>query len=497
MLSNESNIISTVLNYWFNAMKDIVFIGWSSSRDLAIAVKKLLDGNGYIGVIGGDHEGNPSALRGIHDTVIATIKFQMDKCNQAIVLLTEHGKTDRGETALSSNLCFEMGYLTAKFGNSSNSAKLHIFNIGVSISSLPSDIQGMWDGGANINAAESIGEKAEKIVYEFLRRQQLASKDDYLIYCNNYHLIDYEIANHTTTPLVSDRVIALQAIFYVQSSYMFNDVSNAAIRMELFENEMRKSYEMSSSFESLFEFARLSLSLFLSAVPKDVEQQHIMLEDRYFRSTKRGYIQLVEELASSCNILGDQNILLSQSLIKEHEFEALLIIQIQQHLTFLYLIYLDNPNLSEEVRQRLVLDAISICLVNIDNLNLLANFPYGKLYANILLGFCYHNLSMFYSLSDNSEGKRDADAMALKVRRYIYKAIKNRQGIHQELKSYFELEYFFQLLEDIENSNDMEEKLDDCDEIDDYIHRILHQSSVNNLTFSRLVQKFQEVDCRK
>ena len=67
-------------------MKDYVFIGWSRNRELAINVKNILDKKGFVCVIGGVYENNPYDLRMRKGTVNETINYQMNHCDQAILL---------------------------------------------------------------------------------------------------------------------------------------------------------------------------------------------------------------------------------------------------------------------------------------------------------------------------------------------------------------------------------------------------------------------------
>lgn len=477
-------------------MHEIVFIGWNGNQKLAELVKDLLDTHGYVGVIGGDHESNPPELRQVRDTINATVRHQMDSCNQAIMILTEHGKTDKGKTAISANLCYEMGYLTAKYRTTADSFKLHIFNIGVAIDDIPSDIQGIWNGGANISQNESMEEKAKKIFDEFLRRQLLKNQEDYLKLCNDYYLIEYRMAHHFTSPMVSDHDMIFQLIFYVQSAYIYNDTNNAISKIEEFENKMRESYNLSDRFEYVFDYARLSLGVFLAAAPKDATATNVMLEDKFFRKTKREYLRIVESLASVIGLEQKWDITLTEDVLMSYEFESLLIAQIQQHLTYLFLLYLDNPNIDSDKKNEILDSAIQICNTAIDNLNLLKNKPHIRLYSQLLLGFSYHNLSVFYNISCAKDNAKAAALNALNERKSIYKSVYNRSGINQTLKNYTELEYYFELLDIIPEINDKDDQFDYCDEIDEYISRTVHRRNMDYLVFDRLVQKFQEIDSR-
>ena len=477
-------------------MEEIVFIGWNGSPDLAIAVKGRLAAHGFCGVVGGNFEENPEAFRQMRDTVNATVKSQMDGCSQAIVILTRYDQLgSEANIRISGNLCYEIGYLTARFKSTDDAAKIHLFNIGVSVSDLPSDIQGLWDGGTNTMPDDSLDIKADKIVEEFLRRQKLATKRDYFSFCNEYHLIEYKMARHFNTPLVSNRDLAFQTIFYLQSSYIYSDVSNALVQLQNLEDAMREAYAtISPDFEAIFKFGRLSLGLFRLAIPEDTDDLRVVLDSSTFRKTKREYVRLIESLAKGAGVDATSPVHLDDEALDDHEFESLLLMQVQQHLTFLYLLYLDSPQHSQAERSKLAGDAIEACKVVIGNLELLKKRRYGMLYAVLLLGFTYHNMSIFYDLTGDDEGMRECEALALETRRVIYEAIVNRSGINQGLKSYAELEYYFQLADCIDTVADEDDRLDYCDEIEEFISRRTMRKNMEYLTFDRLVQMFEAID---
>ena len=107
-------------------MKDNIFIGWSGSSDIAVAVKKELESKyNYRCFIGGNAD-NSSSFASVGDTVIRQIK----SCNQAIIIFQ-----NRSDGAVSNNLFFELGFVLASYGQ----PKVHCVKRETERIVLPSD----------------------------------------------------------------------------------------------------------------------------------------------------------------------------------------------------------------------------------------------------------------------------------------------------------------------------------------------------------------------
>ena len=164
-------------------MKDFVFIGWSRNRDLAIAVKNILDLRGFICVVGGVYEENPESVRGRKGTVNETINYQMNHCDQSILLFQ---KID-DNLGISGNLIYELVYINDQYNYIESPTKLHIFKIDITQADdnlFPSDLHGIW--GSNISSSgRTIDDMAHEIAEVFLNNQTQIKKSNKFKLLNN------------------------------------------------------------------------------------------------------------------------------------------------------------------------------------------------------------------------------------------------------------------------------------------------------------------------
>jgi len=119
-------------------------------------VSAQLTAFGFIGIVGG---GTPT------DTYIVTQIFsQINQCTRTIILVQNTHQELPG--VFNNNLMFEWGYLTAKLGP----RKLHIFLIGESTKSLPSDLSGVWASEIK-NVDKTLDQIAQEVTVMFLKRR--------------------------------------------------------------------------------------------------------------------------------------------------------------------------------------------------------------------------------------------------------------------------------------------------------------------------------------
>ena len=144
-------------------MKEKIFIAWSGTTVIAEEVGKVLNKYNYMAIIGGDRTVRPDSM-----FVGQSIINQMNKCSQAIFIITKKDIKEASLGVISNNLFFELGYISARLKNS----KIHLFYIDIDENDalIPSDLKGAWAKHltSNNNDAASL---ANEIVKKFLEAQ--------------------------------------------------------------------------------------------------------------------------------------------------------------------------------------------------------------------------------------------------------------------------------------------------------------------------------------
>ena len=324
-------------------MKDYVFIGWSGDEDIAIFLKEILDEEGFICVIGGEHKGNPPDV-GTKKTVHETVINQMNHCDQAILLFRK--KEDN--LSISGNLIYELGYLSALYNSTDSYAKVHIYKIDITeqeSSLFPSDLHGIW--GTNISSSDkSTGKKSDKEIAKeiagiFIKKQdQIARKDKFEI-LNDHHFVEYEMVNHFETPSMSDYDLAEEILVYVLSAFCYHEQKDIRQKMGEFKKKMIEKKKRSRELNWSVNYALVTLELFCRTIPnKDgslsMDKHTFTNFDKNYQSIGNDIIGVFKDSLKGNNI---ENVEFDKEFALKNHFEALLIGQLQEHITYLILVY--------------------------------------------------------------------------------------------------------------------------------------------------------------
>lgn len=458
-------------------MRDYVFIGWSRNRELAIAIKKILDEHGFICVVGGIYEGNPDSVRGRKSTVNETINFQMNHCDQSILLFQ---KID-DNLGISGNLIYELGYINAQYNYIESPTKLHIFRIDITQSDdnlFPTDLHGIW--GTNvISAGKQIDDMAREIADEFLNNQVQNKKSNKFKLLNNYYFVEYEMKRHFKNPSMSDYDLAICMLVYVQAAFCYQEQNDIKLRMEQFKNKLVEESASSVELKWVTDYALQTLTLYCLTIP-DEENDGMQLEGRVFRALLNGYSDIAAGICSAFSetFQADrlQCMLFDDNFMKKNDFEAWLVAQMQEHVTYLILVYLSNDELCEEERIKYANMGVEISRACIANLNRLSADENDKMYAELLLSYAYKNISTFYGYLSPKDGGEDmtreielSRKKSLRLRRELYSYTQKISSVRPSLKDYITLEYLLQVVERIKLSADKYERADYMHEIKEYL----------------------------
>ncbi|MBR7132282.1 MAG: nucleotide-binding protein [Clostridia bacterium] len=476
-------------------MKDLIFIGWNKDNALAVKVKEILDKAGYMGVIGGEYSGNPDVItKKSFQTVNETIRYQMHRCSQAIMLYRGKTAEDDSKTAakLSGNLIYEMGYLYSRY----SSSRMHIFKINISKeeenSLLPSDLHGIWS--ASCEGAEDDA-MAERIVDLFKDRQRLIPRTDLAKLVNHYHRISYEIEEHLENPRISDYELAKHLIVYVQGAYMRQKILLAQTKCKSFKRELHNAG--SATLETALEFAMNAFDMFLSIENAETVNNKLIISEDTFDRVHSKYRKLIVQAFSNDENVNVRRFDMSKAVVDENflkergEVSAWIATQSLQHLSLWFMAYLDNPeHTADEIINRI---AITYGEKSIENLLFMSKLaPENKGFANIMLGYSYRNVANFYRNLNELDAAKKNDEIALDILEKLYDDMENANDENPELENYIKLEYFLQVVDTLDSFSEYDASRM-LREIGKYIKEIDTEQKRKNLMFDRLKEAYNNV----
>ena len=471
-------------------MRDYVFIGWSRNRELAIELKNILDQKGFTCVIGGLYENNPEKLRVHKGTVNATINFQMNHCDQSIMLFQ---KID-DNIGISGNLIYELGYVTAQYSYIESATKLHIFKIDINSADenlFPTDLHGVW--GASIKSeGKSLTEIAQEIACEFLRNQsQIYSLDKFKM-LNDHNYIEYAMKKHFETPTTSEYDLAILMLIYVQSAFCYQEQIDLKSKIQTFRAKMLEEINPNVELDMVTEYALQILKLYCITIPN--EQTGVLeLKGMVFRELYNGFNDIGERLLCERMNKDDKvcDCCLETDDTARHEFESWMLAQLQEHITYLLLVYLNNSNLSEEEVNTYSAMGIRYCSSAIANLQLLSANETDARYAGLLLGYAYKNMSTFCAYQHQDEDVEIYRIKSYKERKKLYNYVNSMTTINPTLKDYITLEYLLQIVDMAKRTSDIYAKKDYMAQILDYITKKKTIIDNRDYMFNMLISEYE------
>jgi len=472
-------------------MKDYVFIGWSRNRDLAIELKKLLDANGFVGVIGGVYEENPENLRIRKGTVNETINYQMNHCDQSILLFQ---KID-DNLGISGNLIYELGYISAQYNFIETATKLHIFKIDITQADdnlFPSDLHGVW--GSNISSVgKTLPEIAEEIMAEFIKSQLQIKKENKFMLLNDHHFVEYELRKHFKNPTMSDYDLAQDILIYLQSAFCYQEQNDVKTKIEHFKNKMIENSSHTRELKWAVDYALVTLELFCQTIPTE-EGMFLRMPGVMFRRLLNSYKEIGERVAESFeDDFPDtdlKRLTLTDAFFEKNEFEGLLIAQMQEHVTYLILVYLFNSTVDKEEMENYVRLGIEYCNIAIKNLELVGKIPENDMYSKVLLSYAYKNLSTFHGYLGNAAENKKYQRKSFKLRRDLNTYASGISVIRPSLKDYITLEYLLQSVEVAKESEDKFERGDYLHEIKVYLDQRQKTERTRNFLLYSLIDEY-------
>ncbi len=343
----------------------IVFIGWTSDQSLATKVSEELKKKGFLGIVGGSAKNN-SKLFAQEGAIYNTVTSQMDHCNQAILLYKKRtfGTNDEHEE-VSDSLIFETGYLCSKFGRKEISKKVMLYGIGMKPEDtkrlFPGDLEGILS--EFISDEQSEDEIAKAIVDKFVEVQDHQDSVFAMDILNSPRDIEREMERHFISPNYTDHQLAISLVYYTQSQYFYQTISNGKRRIGEFIKKIHSFHHntgcMTNELINIANLAAISLDLFgeISIVDMDYVSS---LNRKTFKNYLNRYSCAVHQVyydTDSVSSGGEHEPLNRayysfdfEEVTEENLFKILALSQALQHTTFLYALHIAylTSSLSED-----------------------------------------------------------------------------------------------------------------------------------------------------
>lgn len=433
-------------------MKDKVFIIWSGDNSTALKVKNILENkHNYICYVGGGLY-DDSQMLSVGDTVVRQMKI----CNQAIVIFN-----NRKDGAVSNNLFFELGFVSARYGMK----KVHCVKKSDETIVLPSDFDNSFIESIPATTYE---EYAGGIVQYFINRQKLSVDKNKMYLINNRYIIHEMLQAHYSEigSKCSDYELAQYILFYMQSGVMFQDESKILEELKSFKKHHYNEFSV-----ELHQAANLSIA-FLEATSNLAASKDIVYISH---DTFRAYFSTCKSLLDEIHV--DESGTFA-------EWAKLILAENLAYVTFLYA---SNPTINDNMRKQLFQKVIEYATIGLDCVEILENMA-SSIENNDTVGL----ISLFKAYlfrhlfnSHRSLNSNDAEKwlkLSLSERQSLLR-IFDINSVDTKIYNNFEMEYYLILSEYIdylkkENIEEFEYMMYLSD-IDSFISRYTNGSDVH------------------
>jgi len=426
-------------------MKDRIFLIWSGNNTIAIKIKKILEmEHNYLCYVGGSHENN-SQMFSVGDTVVK----EMNTCNQAIVLFQ-----NKENGAVSSNLFFELGYVSAKYGMK----KVHCVKRENEKIALPSDFDNAFVEGLPCGSDD---EYVENIVKYFLERQKLSVDENKMYLINNRYIIYEMLQMHYSSSgsKCSDYELAQYILFYMQAAVMYQDERKVLDELREFKRQHFNEFS-----EEVSEAVNLSIALLEVQLDLKYDGEVVYLSDDAFRKYFNACKDMLDEIKDDNSGLFDE---WAKAIASEN-------------LAYACSMYALNPSLNENTRNFLFqktiyfgnqclgfLKLLSELKINIEN-----NDVSGII--SVFKSYVYRHLFLASRQVDKDNASKWLQ-LSIKERKNLLKNF-DSNSTDSKIYSNFEMEYYLNLVEYLDYFD--KSQIDEFDyimylsDIDGYISRI-------------------------
>ena len=304
-------------------MRGNVFIGWSSSNNLAKKVKNELVKEGYSCVIGGN-DGLVGSLS-IADTIVSQISL----ATQSIFIIR---KNDMG--FISNNVTFEIGYSVSKYN--STLQKLHLFYLDIDPKddSIPSDLLGLWATHISTEGKDD-DEVVSEIVSSFMSHQKTELVENKMDLMTNWVNLYMLLSKHLDVPNHSDFDIAQYMLIYIESTADAHAWSES--------REMIKQYEALTEEDSTELYYTINLYLVADGImnSRQFDGLHLYInkaEMRNYRGKLKLMIDKMQEYSSQSDAIFHVDPIFAKWFVMVAKY----------WLQFAYMLHTNDPEITEK-----------------------------------------------------------------------------------------------------------------------------------------------------
>lgn len=430
-------------------MNGNVFIGWSSSNDLAIKVSDTLKKHRYDCIIGGkkDLEGSFS----IANTIIEQIKAS----SQAMFIIR---KNDFG--SISNNVMFEVGYCLSKFN--STLKKLHLFYLDIDVNdpSIPSDLLGMWAHHIS-SKGKTEDQLVEDIVSGFLEHQKSDLEINKMKLTLDWQSLYSIVSTHLSNPKHSDYDMAQYLMLFIESTgiaHMWPKLSECI-------RPLMKATDDTSP--ELYYMVRYANAL--------EEMSHRFSYDdanRYLnRTNSRELRQEMKDLRNS---------LLNYDSPDEYTsvdpgFAKWFSMLCDERIMYYHMLHSNDPSLSDDDRRKVLDLARNVALSVIDQCNALADINRDNIELTYYYrAMAYRNLAVISSYDSDRDAERRYRLMTFEDERILRNRFA-KEISDQRISETRDRAYYVAMAEVLEFIDDEEDLIDYRDELQEYTDRMMRQ----------------------
>jgi hypothetical protein len=427
-----------------------VFIVWGGNKPLADIVSAKLSERGFDGVVGG---GTPT------DMYIGTQIFsQINQCTRAIILVQNVHQDLTG--VFSNNLMFEWGYLTAKM----DPRKLHVFLIGESQKSLPSDLAGIW-ASEIINVNKTLAQTAEEIVGIFFEAASRPIEIDKIEIFSRWTKIKNELSTYTITPAYSEIELAHYLLHSIEVCYYYME-----------EDELLSLIDKIVPVSSALEFAI------------QLVKSNVVL----FRESLGLTQQLSFDTFAELKALFESNFDFSNQDINLHLWFKYFC---SNRLALLFILIAQNNDLEAEFKNTYIERAVECNCEVLQSLNeIVEKYPREAVYTKLYEGYVHRDLFKIYKfLGDDAKATQQIIA-ASKARETFYLHFKQRYPNEGYLIKHFGEEYYLSCAESLEYIKDPIEKKIKENTIRSFLAKLENESGRQHVVLKQLRSAFENND---
>ncbi|GHV94007.1 hypothetical protein AGMMS50293_03270 [Spirochaetia bacterium] len=422
-----------------------VFIAWGGNQPLAKLVGEEMQKYGYDGIVGG---GTPT------DTFIGTQIFsQINQCAHAVILVE---KTQGG--AFSGNLMFEWGYLTAKIAP----RKLHVFLIGETTKSLPSDLAGVWADEIS-GDGRAVAEIAAEIASKFFKDASRPVDIPKIEIFGHWNETKRQINSYNNSPLCSEIELAHYLLHSIEVTYYYME-----------EGELLSLINKITPASNVLEFAI------------QVVKANIALFEESPGLTKPLSFDTFTELKSVFDTKFD-------FLNQDENLDLWLKYFCFNRLSILYMLIARNDEFDLEYKKLYFEKSLEYNDTALSILkNIAEKYPQESVYTKLYESYYHRDCYKAYKLIGNIEKASVSIIAAAKAREAFYINFKQRFPNDKYLIKRFGEEYYLACAEQLEFVNDPLEKKILESTIRSFIDKSENESGRQHVVLQQLRSRFSD-----